>query len=307
MTGEGSQDLEFTGERFTPECVREIWYEHIHRYVMAGDVVLGKNVLDAACGEGYGTSLLAEKAGTVIGVDISEQSVSHASQRYQADNVSFQQADCKDLPFSDGQFDCIVSFETLEHMDDHESLIREFKRVLAPDGFLLISSPDKAIYTDKQKNDNPFHVRELYRSEFEELLGREFSAVRLLGQKLAFHSMIWPLEAESIPEVNPGIVVHQENDGTVGRMQGPAGDAVYLLALCASQTQCLPSVGNHLWLFDDAQESVYQHYHHEIQKNMKAGGILQSKDAEIAELHETVARLGSNQQKPWWRRFLGGA
>jgi SAM-dependent methyltransferase len=272
---------------------------------MAADAVIGKNVLDAACGEGYGSNLLAAKAGSVIGVDISQQSISHAAQRYPADNLSFQHADCRDLPFSDGQFDCIVSYETLEHMEDHESLIREFRRVLAPGGFLLISSPDKAVYTDKQKNENPFHVRELYRSEFEQLLGGEFPSTRLLGQKLAFHSMIWPLEGETTTEDNLRLVEHRETNGSVDRRKRPTGDAVYLIALCAAEAQFLPSLDGRIWLFDDVEESVYQHYHHEIQKNMQAGGVLQSKDAEIAELKAKLAASDSVQQRSWWHKLLG--
>ncbi len=62
-----SKPLEFTGERFTPECVREIWYEHYHRYVFAHGLVTGRKVLDAACGEGYGSALLATEASSVTG------------------------------------------------------------------------------------------------------------------------------------------------------------------------------------------------------------------------------------------------
>ena len=72
MTERGDT-LEFTGERFTPECVREIWYEHWHRYAFAMPLCHGKRVLDAACGEGYGSDLLAGVAAEVVGVDISER------------------------------------------------------------------------------------------------------------------------------------------------------------------------------------------------------------------------------------------
>ena len=65
-----SEKLEFTGERFTPECVREIWYEHFHRYVFAREMVRGKRVLDAACGEGYGSALLASAASSVEGLSL---------------------------------------------------------------------------------------------------------------------------------------------------------------------------------------------------------------------------------------------
>src|SRR5690625_2368849 len=71
MTSDSSA-LEFNGERFTPECVREMAYEHWHRYAWAAQVVAGKSVLDAACGEGYGSNLLAARARSVTGLDISE-------------------------------------------------------------------------------------------------------------------------------------------------------------------------------------------------------------------------------------------
>ena len=74
--------LDFTGERFTPECVREIWYEHWHRYVFARQLAKGKRVLDAACGEGYGSALLADVAASVVGADISDQAIAHARSRY---------------------------------------------------------------------------------------------------------------------------------------------------------------------------------------------------------------------------------
>ena len=156
-----SEPMEFTGERYTPECLREIRYEHVHRYVFARELVAGRRVLDAACGEGYGSALLAETASRVSGVDVSAQAVEHATERYSAANLEFHQADCLALPFPDDQFDCVVSFETLEHLENHEQLLAEFRRVLRPGGFLLVSTPDKAIYTDQQGNLNEFHVAEL--------------------------------------------------------------------------------------------------------------------------------------------------
>jgi 2-polyprenyl-3-methyl-5-hydroxy-6-metoxy-1,4-benzoquinol methylase len=151
-----TKPLEFTGERFTPECVREIWYEHFHRYVFASEWVGGLKVLDAACGEGYGSALLATVAASVTGVDVSPQAIEHARSRYSGNSLEYRVADCLDLPFDDGTFDCVVSFETLEHLEAHDGLMKEFRRVLKPKGFLIISSPDKAVYTDRQKNENEF-------------------------------------------------------------------------------------------------------------------------------------------------------
>lgn len=293
-----SDPLEFTGERYTPECVREIRYEHVHRYVFARELLGGRRVLDAACGEGYGSALLAQNATHVTGVDVSGEAVEHASQRYHAPNLEYRQADCLALPFTDGEFDCVVSFETLEHLENHEGLLAEFRRVLRPNGFLLISTPDKAIYTDQQGNQNEFHVAELYRDEFESLLGRHFPVHRLWGQKLLFQSSIWSLQAA------PGVILHQEGTAGVSSAPGPEHDAVYLLALCAKDEAFLPDLEYGLSLFDDAEQSVYEHYYHEIQKNMTAGGLLQEKDREIAELKAALAEPAPGQTS-WWRRLLG--
>lgn len=294
-----SEPLEFTGERYTPECVREIRYEHVHRYVFARELVAGRRVLDAACGEGYGSALLAETASEVCGVDVSGEAIKHASERYSAPNLKFHQADCLALPFPDDEFDCVVSFETLEHLENHEGLLAEFRRVLRPGGFLLISTPDKAIYTDKQGNQNEFHVAELYRDEFESLLDRHFAVHRLWGQKLLFQSSIWSLRSA------PGVSLHQETAAAISSSPGPEHEAVYLLALCADDEASLPGVAHGLSLFDDAQQSVYEHYYHEIQKNMAAGGLLVEKDREIKKLK--VALAEASPRPSWWRRLLGKA
>lgn len=312
MTRETPDSLEFTGERFTPECVREIWYEHMHRYVLAGELVQGKIVLDAACGEGYGAHYLAAKAGAVVAVDVSAQAIEHADHRYSAANLVFQVADCRNLPFADGHFDCIVSFETLEHLEDQEKLLREFRRVLAPDGFLLISSPDKAIYSEQLKNENPYHLRELYRHELEGLLAGEFPAVSLLGHKLAFHSMIWPLDASVYGEAGsaqsrPVYALHRDNDGETTRLPCPQEGAVYFIALCAAEQQFLPRMEEQMWLFDDVSESVYRHYHHEIRKNMKAGELLAARDMEIEGLKIALQQAEGSAPRAWWRRLLGGS
>jgi SAM-dependent methyltransferase len=293
--------LEFTGERFTPECVREIKYEHLHRYAFASELVAGKRVLDAACGEGYGAALLAESARQVTGVDRSVEAIAHAGSRYPAANLDFQAADCLHLPFADDSFDCVVSYETLEHLEDHERLLAEFRRVIRPDGFLLLSSPDKAVYSDALQNRNEFHVRELYRGELETLLRAHFPAFRLFGQKLMFQSAIWSLQD------TPGVGFVQESDGAISAGLAPAHQPVYFIALCAATSDLLPRVENGLSLFDDADESVYGHYHHEIRKNMAAGELLAARDREITELRAALGAAASGNPRPsWWRRLLGG-
>src|SRR6266566_4861453 len=103
---------EFTGERFLPSCSGEIAYEHWHRYAFARRFVAGKRVLDAACGEGYGSALLGEAAASVVGVDIDGPTIAHALTRYgNGGGVRFIEGSCTELPLPDASIDVVVSFE----------------------------------------------------------------------------------------------------------------------------------------------------------------------------------------------------
>ena len=297
-----NQALPFTGERFTPECVREIWYEHMHRYAVAASLCAGKQVLDAACGEGYGSAILAARAASVTGLDIDPEAVAHARERYAAlSGLSFEQGDCAQLPFEDDSFDRVVSFETLEHLEAQEAMLSEFRRVLKADGLLVISSPDKAVYTEQQGNDNPFHVRELYREELETLLHEQFPAVRLLGQKLLFQSAIWSLDPA------PGVRLQQQApDGAVHEGEQMPHAPVYFIALCAAEPELLPALPSGLWLFDDVEESVYAHYYQEIRRCMAADVMLVEQNEEIARLRAALdaARQETGQGASWLRRLF---
>ncbi len=277
-----SPELEFTGERFTPECVREIAYEHWHRYAWAAQLANGRRVLDAACGEGYGSYVLSRHASSVVGVDIDPKAITHARQKYQATNLTFEQADCTRLPLADDSVDMVVSFETLEHLAEQDALLAEFRRVLVPDGVLLLSSPDKKTYSDETGYDNPFHVRELYRDELEALLQRHFPAFRLYGQKLMFVSVIWALD-----QTGDAQWLTADADQLHADTQ-PMHPPLYFLAAAAAAHEHLPS-GAAASMFGDRSESVYQHYNDEIRKHIRAGELLAERDAEIAALR---ARLG---------------
>lgn len=312
---QATEPLDFTGERFTPECQREIWYEHYHRYALASRWCKGLRTLDAACGEGYGSALLSQSAASVEALDISEAAIAHARQRYgDIPNLNFQVADCTALPFADNEFDCITSFETLEHLEAQDQLLSEFRRVLKPGGFLALSSPDKAIYTDKYQTDNEYHVKELYRDELESLIQRHFGAWQLLGQKLAFHSAIWSLaatddNANSTPDGGADSAVRvnldQIKDDQHRLLTSINQPAMYFIALCAESADSLPACDHQLWLFDDFEESVYQHYHGEISRNIAAGGILADLENQISELRQQLNERQLNEQpRSWWQRLF---
>src|SRR5512137_2082064 len=100
-----SPALTFTGERFAPEVAGSIWHEHWHRYCVVRPLVQGLRVLDAACGEGYGSYLLAATAREVVGVDIAAEAIAHARRRYDAPNLRYLEASCTALPRADASVD----------------------------------------------------------------------------------------------------------------------------------------------------------------------------------------------------------
>jgi ubiquinone/menaquinone biosynthesis C-methylase UbiE len=183
-------ELEFNGERLTTG-VFEYWsLEHLHRYAIAMSLVQGKKVLDIASGEGYGTHLLSKKALTIVGVDISETAVRYATNKYQKPNLSFRTGSASFIPLEDNSVNVVVSFETIEHHDEHDKMMQEIKRVLAPGGLIIISSPDRKFYSDIPNYRNPYHVKELYAFEFEQLIAKYFSNTVFFKQKTIFGSVI---------------------------------------------------------------------------------------------------------------------
>ncbi|AVP98965.1 hypothetical protein C7S18_18080 [Ahniella affigens] len=292
-----------------------MWYEHWHRYAFALPVLAGKRVLDCACGEGYGSAMLATRAAEVDGVDLSAEAILHAKARYgAAPNLRFHQGNALELPFADHQFDAVVSFETLEHLVEQEQLLAGFRRVLKPDGFLLISSPDKRVYSDLTGYQNEFHLKELYRDELIDLLQRFFPATRVFGQKLMFQSTI---VAEDGHFERATVAFGEAGSSAV--TEAFALDPVYFIVACAARADALPALPG-LHGFSDQSESVYRHYEHEIRKNMQAGQMLIDRDERIAKLEaeldvtkraladaaNATASVSGNTPAalPFWRRWF---
>lgn len=141
---------------------------HIARYEFArsfvGDDCL---VLDCACGSGYGTELLAEKARQVTGVDLSSHAIEHATIYHSKSNVSFVCGDIADLQFADESLDNIVSLETLEHLPRNETkgLLRKANNWLKVGGVLIASSPMLRYVGGLPFVSNPFHVNEMDKAD----------------------------------------------------------------------------------------------------------------------------------------------
>jgi GT2 family glycosyltransferase/SAM-dependent methyltransferase len=182
--------LSWTGERFTTIARGEVEIEHLHRYFVAREMCRGLDVLDVASGEGYGSALLAQSAKSVVGVELSQETVDHAKREYTADNLRYVQGDARRIPAPDHCVDAVVSFETLEHFYEHEAFFKEVRRVLRPNGFLLVSTPDLNVYSISNTEPNPYHVHELTHQEFDAVLRSHFPSVAICGQRMLAGSVL---------------------------------------------------------------------------------------------------------------------
>jgi SAM-dependent methyltransferase len=190
-------------ERFVPAEMRGelVEAEHLARYRWITQLAPGKRVLDAACGTGYGCDILTSSgASEVTGVDLDEAAV--ASARRAAPRARIEQADVRKLPFDENAFDLAVSFETIEHLEDPEPLLDELARVLAPEGLLAVSSPNR----DASAGGNPHHLRELRPAELREALERRFANVMLLRQHGWYATAVLRDEAFGTEDIDVGEV-----------------------------------------------------------------------------------------------------
>ena len=191
--------MEATGERFLPDKMDgRIKSEHLNRYyfVTSHFQLKDKTILDIASGEGYGSNILAQHAKYVYGVDIAEEAVIHARTKYKVDNLQYMQGSATNIPIETGTIDMVVSFETIEHHDKHEEMMCEIKRVLKPNGILVMSSPNKKTYTDMSGNVNHFHVKELYTDELRALISKYFSSIKMFWQQYIDGSIILPVNEQ---------------------------------------------------------------------------------------------------------------
>lgn len=161
------------------------WGEHIHRYNEVINRLNGNEfVLDIACGTGYGTFLLSQNTtSNVIGGDLSKDAIKLCHENWSNPNLSYSVMDGVNLPFDDSFFDVLVSFETIEHTKKYNKMITEFKRVLKPEGFILLSTPNRVINSPSGIVTNPYHSQEWNYNEFITILKHHFNKIELLGQK----------------------------------------------------------------------------------------------------------------------------
>jgi SAM-dependent methyltransferase len=192
----GVPPLELTGERTLPDVPAEnYWYRrHLAVYEWIAARVAGATVLDMACGEGYGSAVLAAAAARVVGVDGNPAAHEHARLRYSGPNLSFEWGAVETYG-EPRTFDAVVFLQTIEHVLDPPAVLRHFRNILKPGGTAYVSTPNVLTLAPPgaAKSDNPWHLREYRADEFAELCRGMFDHVEILGlfhaRKLRAHEV----------------------------------------------------------------------------------------------------------------------
>jgi GT2 family glycosyltransferase/SAM-dependent methyltransferase/glycosyltransferase involved in cell wall biosynthesis len=303
--------LPFTGERMTSAIDGQIAFEHYHRYCVARDICIGKDVLDVASGEGYGSALLATVARRVVGIEIDGASVVHARAEYVAPNLDFIVGDAQALPLPDGLFDVVVSFETIEHLRDQNAFLGELRRVLRPGGVLLISVPDRDVYSAPGQPVNPFHVRELSCAELDKFLAGLFARRCIFRQRALIGSIIAP-----IAETGGGWRSYEQRAPDMVEAAPGLSRAPYLIGVASDGP--LPRLGGSLYSHLESIDEVLGAKSAVDQARREARAItvrLTAASEQIAAIHASAWwRLGAplrHMEQCWlprlkaqWRRIL---
>jgi len=172
------------------EFMRDNYYLALARYQLASDYAENKVVLEAGSGAGYGAEIISEVAKKVYAVDLSKNSIRESQKKYLRKNLKFEIGDITKLNFPDSTFDLISAFEIIEHLEDYNRAISEFKRVLKPGGLLILSTPNKKVYSPGTKKPfYPFHFKEFTLEELKSLLG-DFKIKQILGEYIRGRKML---------------------------------------------------------------------------------------------------------------------
>lgn len=237
------------GERMIPayHAGTLVYSEHIARYRFAAQFVAGKAVLDVASGSGYGSELLAlAGASRVVGIDNAVEAVAYSLDAHASGAPNFAVGDAVSLPLRSQSFDVIVSFETIEHVDEPERMIAELKRALKPGGLLAISTPNKGVYLEG----NPFHSHEMTSEEFQQVLSRQFQNLQVFLQDNWMASAV----LDETAMLSSDIQLTGGADVLKTAAREPAS-AVYSLAVCSDGP--IPATNGQLTLGSPAEVERY--------------------------------------------------
>jgi SAM-dependent methyltransferase len=256
---------EFTGERVIPGQVDvDLLNEHMARYAFAARLARGKRALDAGCGAGYGSAELARAAHSVVGIDNAADAIEYARASYLAPNLTFEQGSCTALPCADGAFDLVVAFEVIEHLADWREFLQEARRVLAPNGQFIVSTPNKLYYGESRgaQGENPFHVHEFEFAEFRDELRAVFPHVSMFLENHVEGVTFRPHHSGSNAVSNTS-EVRVESGETIPE------ESHFFVAVCAHR----PQLGNPTFVYVP-----------------RAGNVLRERERHIALLEAELAQ-----------------
>lgn len=230
-----------TGERYVPNRMNGlIEIEHLHRYSAAKILCQNHVVLDVASGEGYGSCLLSQISQKVIGIEVDFGSVQHACLTYanKCNNLFYLNAEATHLPIKTNSVDVITSFETIEHIHEQKAMMLEFVRVLNDDGILIVSTPNKAIYSDAAFYQNPYHIKEFEKEEFRQFLGNFFVQVEIYRQSIVCPSIILPERVKG----NPTLVMEAGGGADILPFDSAEFNSTYFVAVCSNRARAMPKL-----------------------------------------------------------------
>ena len=272
---------EFTGERVIPGQVDDdLLNEHLARYAFAARLARGKRVLDAGCGTGYGAAELAKSALSVLGADIAAEAVDFARAHYRLPHLEFVQASCTALPHRDAAFDLVVAFEVIEHLPGWRDFLLEARRVLAPTGQFIVSTPNRLYYAESRRRAgaNPFHTHEFEFDEFRAELSAVFPHISLF---LENH-----VEGVSFRPVQEGFAggAPETNEVRVESRETPPAESHFFVAVCAHR----PQTGNPTFVYVPSAANVLRERETHI---ALLEGELQRKNDWLEEAKRDLAEL----------------
>jgi ubiquinone/menaquinone biosynthesis C-methylase UbiE len=276
--------MEFTAERMIPEENKGevVWAEHYIRYIFSEQFIKGKTVLDIACGSGYGSHYLVSKgARWVFGVDISKNAIRYARRKYSHRNIEYLVGDCEAIPLSNNLVDVVIAFEIIEHVKNYKKFLKEIKRVLKPNGLLVLSTPNKRVFP----KGNPFHTREFSLAELESQLSKYFRNVKFLFQHNWFSSSI----------MNKNVIEKEDWQGTFSKKfklfkfgQERATKGLYFIVL-GSNKDLPESFDNYLSVFSPTIDFVSKF----VSLDQKAGSL----ESQLRHINEHVGYLNKSLKR----------
>jgi SAM-dependent methyltransferase len=302
---------DFTGERLIPGQVdADLWNEHISRYFFALSLCKnGERVLDAGCGTGYGASLLNRRShAAVLGIDVSPDAINHALREYASAGAQFAIGRCESLPVREGSMDLVTAFEVIEHLDGWREFLVESRRVLAANGLLLVSTPNRSIYAESRGDagPNPFHVHEFDFNEFSRELAGVFPHVRIFGQNHTGTITLTALGEAGIAAERESLHVSPESAG-------------YLVAVCSKAE--LPPISNfvfvpeaantllerdrHIRLLTQDFTTLFERLRLQDAELKRSNEWAQSLDLQLTDAGKTIGQLQTGLERSnQWARSL---